>query len=65
MRACAQSLFAAANHRGSAGFAVRNDLGKLYWAHLEANHVGLRGGGLVDVELQQAAQAEAERVQRS
>ncbi|KAF5840179.1 hypothetical protein DUNSADRAFT_17526 [Dunaliella salina] len=65
MRACAQSLFAAANSRGSAGFAVPNDLGKLHWAHLEAQHVGLRGGGLVDVGLQQAAQAEAARVQRS
>eukprot|EP00967_Tisochrysis_lutea_P142095 scaffold262055_cov21-Tisochrysis_lutea.AAC.1 len=51
MRALAQHLFKEASRRGAARFTVKNDLGKLYGAHLEAQHVNLPGGGLADSEL--------------
>jgi len=64
MRALAQHLFKESSWRGSARFTVVNDMGKLYSAHLEAQHGGLPGGGLTDSKLLQLAkQATVEQQQ--
>eukprot|EP00983_Pelagomonas_calceolata_P084802 1156433-Pelagomonas_calceolata.AAC.5 len=54
MRTLAEHLFREVSRRGAHSFqSWPRDLGKLYGAHLAAQHMGLPGGGLTDSKLLQ------------